>query len=171
MNQLLPQCARMTTFLFCLLLLLAGCGGVGYQSMDTRVSLVDIQVLEMRPMETTFQVELRVLNPEETTLIVQGISGDLSIDGRHFASGLTGEQYEIPAYDTATISMPVYASTFDMVTSILQYARQTPDPEEQIAPIRYELSGHVRVRHKNSESTRTIPFASKGELNLQGPQK
>jgi len=100
-----------------LLVLLSGCAHMGKQA---KVSLADIQILEIRALETAFQVELRVLNSNETPLHVQGIECDLEIDGNHFASGVSGEQHEIPAYGSAIVPVTVYASVLDVVPSVIR---------------------------------------------------
>ncbi|HBI15760.1 MAG TPA: hypothetical protein DDY20_09655 [Desulfobulbaceae bacterium] len=149
------------------LFLLGGCAGLGPQAKP-RVSLANLQVLEIRALETVFLVELRVLNPGETPLQIRGIDCELKVDDRHFATGLSGDSYEIPAYGSITIPVPVYASMIDMVSSVVARLQQPAAQPGTIDPLRYELVGHVRLTGGIGGAGRTLPFASKGEFSLVG---
>lgn len=169
MNHLQLRFLTETFVLLLCLILLGGCGGTAKtETQRHNVSLADIRVMEMRTLETTFLAGLRILNPSETPIIIQGISCDLNIDGHHFASGLSGKQHEIPAYETAVISVPIYASTLDMVTAILQHTRTDVPAAEQAAPLRYELKGTIRIMQGESETAQTIAFSATGEMTPAG---
>jgi len=162
-------CTLLLAPLVCLVLV-SGCGGLGPHPGTLRVSLADIRVQEMRTLETVFLVDIRILNPNESPLTVRGIECSLIIDGRHFAAGLTGGQFDIPPYDTAVIPVPVYASTLDMVTSVIQYANRSGLQEEQFTPLRYELLGHARLQTGGGETSTSVPFEATGELSFDRPQ-
>ena len=151
------------------LLLLSGCAGLGPQPKP-RVSLANLQVQEVRGLETVFLVELRILNPGDTPLQLRGIDCELLVDGRPFASGLSGGSYEVPAYDSLTVPVPVYASMLDMVSSVVSRLQQPAARPGTIDPLRYEVTGHVRLAGTMG-GTRTLPFASKGELSFSGQQR
>lgn len=117
-------------------------------------------------MESAFQIELRVLNPNDKPLKVSGLECDLNIDGKRFASGVAGEFYDIPAYGSAVVPVTVYASVLDMLSSVIAFVQGTNARNTQLRPLRYELVGHVRISSGNSLPRRTLPFVSKGELSL-----
>jgi LEA14-like dessication related protein len=141
------------------LLLLSGSAGLGPESKP-RVSLANLQVQEVRGLETVFLVELRVLNPGDTPLQLRGIDYELLVDGHPFATGLSGGSYEVP----------VYASMLDMVSSVVSRLKQPAPRPGSIDPLRYEVTGQVRLAGTMG-GTRTLPFASKGELSLSGQQR
>lgn len=151
------------------LLLASGCAGLGPQPKP-RVSLANLQVQEVRGLETVFLVELRILNPGDTPLRIRGIDCELQVDGRPFATGLAGGNYEVPAYGSLTVPVPVYASMLDMVSSVVSRLQQPAVRPGGIEPLRYEVIGHVRLAG-GMGGTRTLPFASKGELSLSGQQR
>jgi LEA14-like dessication related protein len=151
------------------LLMLNGCAGLGPESKP-RVSLANLQVQEVRGLETVFLVELRILNPGDTPLQLRGIDCELLVDGHPFATGLSGGSYEVPAYGSLTVPVPVYASMLDMVSSVVSRLQQPATRPGSIDPLRYEVTGHVRLRGTMG-GTRTLPFASKGELSLSGQQR
>ncbi len=151
-----------------LLLLIGGCAGIGRQIERPRVSVTDIRIHEVQALEAVFLVELRIMNPNEFPLEIRGISCDLKINGRQFASGLSGEHRNIPAYGTGIVSIPVYASTVDMVSSVMR-AIQAPR-HGQIRPISYSLSGKVRLGGNVLE--KSVVFKLSGTLPPpdMGPQ-
>jgi LEA14-like dessication related protein len=130
-----------------------------------RVTLADIQLKEIKTLESAFQIELRVLNPNEIDLEISGIECGLKIDGKDFATGVAGEHYIIPAYGSAIVPVTVYASVLDMVSSVMSFVQEANTKTGQLKPLRYELSGHVRLDGKTGMRT-TLPFESKGELSL-----
>ncbi len=144
-----------------LLVLFSGCAQVNNQA---KVSLADIQILEIRALETAFLIELRIMNATESPFLVKGIECDLDVDGNNFASGVAGEQHEIPAYGSAIIPVTVYASALDVVPSVIRIIQSNKSQQQ---PLRYELSGHIRLGSNNS-LRKTLPFQSKGELSFAG---
>ncbi|HHL35292.1 MAG TPA: hypothetical protein ENJ30_13095, partial [Desulfobulbaceae bacterium] len=96
------------------LFLPAGCAGIHGHVQEPEVTLADMQVVEMRPLEAVFQIQLRVMNPNDFALDIRGVRCDVNIDGKHFATGVGDQRSEIPAYGTALVPVRVYASTLKM---------------------------------------------------------
>jgi LEA14-like dessication related protein len=154
-------------FIFSICLLAAaGCAGLGMQQQP-RVSLVDIRIQEMRPLETVFLIYLRVLNPGETTLTIRGIDCDLIVNGYNFATGLSGSTYRIGPYESVLAPVTVYASNLEMVSSIAELLRRAEHGRTPAEALRYELRGNVRTGGTGWSAGR-IPFTSRGELILPG---
>ncbi|MCF6187582.1 MAG: LEA type 2 family protein [Desulfobulbaceae bacterium] len=158
------RCNRLV-FSFLFLFILSGCAGLGKPVQEPQVTLVDMQMLEVKPLEAIFQISLRVMNPNEYPLAMQGLNCDLKIDGKHFATGLANEPQKIPAFGTGVIPVTVYASTLKMFTSVMQIVQQVDQQRSGMQPLRYELTGKIRVGGGLNQS---VPFHTKGELNLDG---
>ena len=152
-------------FPFLFLVILTGCAGLGKPMQEPQVTLVDMQMLEIKPLEAIFQISLRVMNPNEYPLALRGLSCDLKIDGKHFATGLANEPGEIPAFGTGIIPVTVYASTLKMFSSVMQIVQQVDQQRSGMQPLRYELTGKIRVAGGLNQS---VPFHTRGELNLDG---
>ena len=64
--------------LYCRLLLavlfLVGCAGPGKKLEPPRITLTNIQVQEIKVFESVFQIELRVVNPNDVAIIHSGHS-------------------------------------------------------------------------------------------------
>lgn len=153
--------AWLTTIL--LLVLLAGCAGLSSLEKP-KVTLADIQVQEIKTLETAFLVQLRVMNPNTTPIEIEGLSCDVELDGRKFASGLQGGQGSIPAYGSVLVPMEVYASVLDMVSSVVGVLQNQNEPGTKGRPISYRLKGKVRIGRGGF--SHNLPFESKGEVRL-----
>lgn len=162
-----PHCRKDLAYYSLLLLtmILAGCAAITGPLDPPRISIADIQVQEVKTMETVFLVELRILNPNDAPLNVQGVTCDLEIDGRHFATGIASGRHQIPAYGTALVPVSVYASMLDMVTSFIQRI-QAANTGQQAQPMEYTLHGKVRLDHGGMQ--KNLPFESSGALSLEG---
>lgn len=153
--------------LLCLsvLFLLSGCAGLNSSFETPKVTLADINVREIKTLETSFLVQLRVMNPNDFPLEIKGLSCDLEVDGRQFASGLQGNVQAIEPYGSALVPVEVYASVLDMVNSVIGLIQSANKPNAPMESLTYRLVGKVHV--STGTLTRNVPFESEGELNLR----
>jgi LEA14-like dessication related protein len=155
-------------FLACFLALLGGCAGLYGLREDPRISIADIRIVDARPMETVFLVQLRILNPNDTPLDLHGIHCNLEIDGRHFASGIAASDQVVPAHGTATIPVHLYASVFDMISSVVDFIRATDPNKNKESNFSYTLHGTVGIG--THRSRKQIPFHLLRRTLPQRPQ-
>jgi LEA14-like dessication related protein len=148
-------------------ILLAGCARMGQSVEEPQVTLVDMQLLEVKPLEAVFQISLRVMNPNDFSLDLKGVSCKLNIDGTHFATGIGDKYQEIPAFGTDIVPLTVYVSTLKMFSSVLALVQDMDGTQDAMQPIHYELAGKIRLGGAIGMS---VPFTSKGELSLAGQQ-
>ena len=127
-----------------------------------RVNIIDLRVQEVKPLETTFGVELRVINPNDFPLNIKGLECDLELNDQRFGSGVSGDPVTIPAYGTDVVSIIVYSSVIDMVRGVLKLSDHKP--------LTYRLKGALRLSTANAPAT-TVPFESKGEIDLDAPMR
>jgi len=145
-------------------LLFIGCAtmGPGFEPPD--VHLAGMQVVAIKGFETTFQVDLRVLNPNDLALPIEGLACDLTLNGQHLAKGVANPRIEIPAYSSAIIPVTVYASVIDMVGvahRLIQGAQDNTPPEKWS----YVLKGHLDMGDTSWPGK--LPFDAKGEIDLK----
>jgi LEA14-like dessication related protein len=146
-----------------LFLLLSGCAGMGKLAQQPKVSVADIQIRETKNMEAAFLVQLRVVNPNETNLNIQGISCDLELDGNHFATGVASGNQTISGFGTALVPVTVYASYLNMVSSIFKMI-QDGSLQNEKKPLEYKIVGDIRAG--TGSFSHVIPFKSSGKLSL-----
>jgi len=142
-----------------LVLMLAGCAGLGKTIEPPRANIANIRVQEMRGLETVFQVELRVINANDIPLTVKGMDCELKINDRPFAVGVSGHQVEIPAFGTAIVPINLYSSVLDMLKSVVGMGLEKADK------LTYKLAGNIRIEGGTMMPS-SLPFESKGELSL-----
>ncbi len=160
------QLILLLSLLLCSFFLFFGCATIGSHLEQPKISIADIQVKELKTLEGVFVIELRVLNPNDIELNIRGVTCELELDGRHFATGIANTDHIVPAYGTTIIPVNVYASMFDMVASVVDLI-QTSDPASPRAkPMEYSLTGKVRIASNGFQ--KNMPFVSKGELSLKG---
>ena len=140
------------------ILIIAGCAGVGTQLDPPRISLANIQVQEVTGLETAFQIQLRVFNANDVDLNVKGIKAELEINEQTFATGVSNTPVDIPSYGTELVTITVYSSVIKMFRSV--YGLK--DTEE----LRYRLNGKLRVAGNNMLPY-TLPFESEGQVTLK----
>ncbi len=151
-----------------LVVLLAGCAGVHGPIEEPEVTLADMRVVDIKPFEAVVRISLRVMNPNDFALPVDGVRCDLKIDGKHFATGIGNDHTEIPAYGMGLVPVTVYASTIKMFSSALAMLQGMNNGQGPPEPIRYELNGSIRL---GSGFGRSIPFKNKGEFALDLQQQ
>lgn len=140
-----------------LIVLMAGCAGMGQRLEAPRVKLATIRVQELNVLETVFEVQLRVFNTNETALQIRGLECELEINGQPFAIGVSDADVEIPSYGTQLLPIDVYASVFDIIKNVQQLQKQ----QEQLT---YQIKGKVRLAAGTLPSV--LPFRSEGNISL-----
>jgi LEA14-like dessication related protein len=133
----------------------AGCAGMDRRVTPPRVSLVDIQVREIKVLEAVFQVDLRVVNTSDVSFKVRGIDLNIELNDRKFASGVSRVSKKLPAYETETFPIVVYSSALDVARGLLGLSGQDE--------IRYKITGKMNVRGKVFGAS-SVPFSSEGVL-------
>ncbi len=122
-----------------------------------RVSLVNIQIQEIKLFETVMELELRVLNTNDVALHIKGIDCSVALNGKNFASGVSDIRADIPPFNSDTVFMTLYSSVIDVAKAFLQ----STDKQE----LTYSIYGKV---HFSGESTSPSfsPFHSEGTVSL-----
>ncbi len=138
-----------------LAVLLAGCASLFWMGEKPRVDIVNITPKEMRLLEQTFLMELRIQNPTDTDLEVNGLSFDLEINGQPFARGVSNESVRIERLSTKVVQVEAYTG----LTSILRQLSEARKGS-YASGFTYRLKGSV---HTGAPAFR-IPFDEKGEF-------
>lgn len=135
-------------------LVLAACAPID-KAEPPDVSLVDFKLLPGGIFEQKFELELRVTNPNNFALPLEGLSFKLALNDKPFAQGVSNESVTVPRLGEARI--PVVAST--TVLDILQQALSLG----QRADLTYRLEG---VAYLKGIGSRAVPYERSGKLQL-----
>lgn len=142
--------------------LLSGCATLSGGDRPN-VQVVGMEALPSEGLEVRFALKLRVQNPNETTLMYNGMSVRLDLDGRGLASGVSNAIGEIPRFSDAVLTVPVSISAFSVVRQMLARAETMDDEGTVSQPIAYSLKGKLGAPEGSFGSVR---FSDKGDLNI-----
>jgi len=145
----------LSTGLTILAVLLSGCASLFWMGERPRVDIVNITPKEMRLLEQTFLMELRIQNPTDTDLEVNGLSFDLEINGQPFARGVSNQSLKIERLSTKVVQVEAYTG----LTGILRQLSEA-SKGSYASGFAYRLKGSV---HTGAPAFR-IPFDEKGEF-------
>jgi LEA14-like dessication related protein len=138
-----------------LLALVGACATLGPYQEPPRVSLASIQPKEMGLLEQRYGLQIRILNPNDTAIPLEGLSYTLEINGREFAYGVSRQSVSIPAYGEALLDV-------DVVSNLLNVLRQVQElGGEKRSSLQYRLSGKMNLASRVG----SLPFDYQGELN------
>lgn len=138
-----------------LIALLGACATLGPYKEPPRVSLASIQPKQMGLLEQRYGLQLRILNPNDTAIPLEGLSYTLEINGREFAYGVSRQSVSIPAYGEALLDV-------DVVSNLLNVLQQVQEMgAEKRSSLNYRLSGKMNLASRVG----SLPFDYQGELN------
>jgi len=156
-------------FLLFLSLLLSGCPST--QSLpwaskeDLQIALSDIELQEIKALETIFLLKLRIVNPNDTPMEIRSLKCALKINGEPFASGISDESQSVPPFGTISVPVVVYTSKFAIVGSVIEIlqkdVQQYDDGPEE--PLNYELNGQL---HLGQDGKEVFPYQVTGKIVL-----
>jgi LEA14-like dessication related protein len=147
-------------FLACLI---TGCATLsGRDSPDVRV--VGLEPLPSEGLELRFELKMRVINPNDTSIAFDGLAVKLDLDGRGLASGVSDAKGEIARFGEQVLTVPVSISAFSAVRQLLSRAGEDQNDQNSLKkPISYSLSGKLGG---GPGVTNSVRFSTTGELNL-----
>lgn len=141
---------------FFLIGLLTGCAGLDTKPEQFKVNISSMSLLESSLMEQRYQVNLRIMNRSKETFNIDGMSFDIELNGKDFASGVSNEQFQLEPLSESVVSVTVTSTIFGIIRQI--------NGMEQLKsePFKYNLSGNVYT----DTDLFGIPFRETGEVNL-----
>jgi LEA14-like dessication related protein len=136
-------------------LTLNGCAGF-FGADPLRVSVAGIEPLEGQGLEMRFNVKLRVQNPNDSTVNFSGVSLDLEVNGKSFASGVSDQPGTVPRFGETVVTVPLTVPAFAAVRQAFAFAGAA-DSGQIPYILRGKLAGGL---------TGTTRFISQGTLSL-----
>jgi LEA14-like dessication related protein len=139
-----------------MLLFVAGCASI--TSLEApQVQVTSLEFLEPTrgSMEQRFAVGLRLTNPNNRDLAVDGLDFELDLNDRRLARGVTSQGFSLPRLGEAETTVIVTTSVFDLLRQAIDFSGRKD------IPLDYRLSGRV---HLASGFVRTVPFDHRGKL-------
>jgi len=147
--------SALLVLLACGALLSAGCASL--QGRDPiQVIVAGVEPLQGEGLELRMLVKLRIQNPNDLPLDFNGVSVELDVQGKRFATGVSAAAGSVPRFGETLVDVPVSISAF-------RIARQAIGVmiNEYRGKLAYEMTGKLAGPAFNS-----VRFQSKGELTL-----
>ena len=135
------------------LLVLGGCATFAPHFERPQLSLLAIEVQEASLSAQRFRVHMRVQNPNDRPLPIEGINYRIELAGEELGRGLTADAFTVPAFGAAEFEMLV---TTNLAATFWKVLPRLKDPAH---PAEYRLVGKVNT---GLTFWRTIPFDERG---------
>lgn len=112
-----------------------GCASFGSLLESPEVSVVNLQPEPSTGLEQRFKVDLRLSNPNQSPLDVDGLRFELEVNGQRLARGQTGDSVHVPRLGDAMLSVHATTTLMDVFRQVwaLQKAKG----------VRYRVTGRV----------------------------
>ena len=110
-----------------------------------------------RLFEQRFQVDLRIGNPNDFDLPLDGLTFDLDVNGEDFARGFSDQRVTVPRLGDARVSVVASTTLLDLVRQFSLLAER--------GDLAYRLHG---TAYLNSLAVRQAPYESEGTFRLLG---
>ncbi|WP_293762239.1 LEA type 2 family protein [uncultured Aquitalea sp.] len=136
------------------LLGLAACAGLGLKKPD--ISLADIKPVSASLLEQSFDVTLRLQNPNNLPLSADGLQFDLLLAGNKLATGVSNQPIKVAALADTTFTVRVHTS----LTGWLKQVGKLMDGNTR--QLDYQINGRL----EGLNGFGSLPFTSKGEWKL-----
>jgi len=153
MGQLMSTIRRVSLVVL-MAIALAGCAGLGRRE-PLRVSLAGLEPLSGAGMEARFLAKIRVQNPNDSPVAYDGLTVEIDLNGRSFASGVGDVQGEFPRFGESLVELPITVPGSSMVRQVLGFI--TGDRTKAT----YRVRGFF-----HSGTFGRVPFDSSGEIEL-----
>ena len=144
--------------LFAITALLAACSVFAPKLEKPTLTVVSVKMLHGDLLQQTFRVTLKITNPNDRPIPIQGVSAELRVGGEVFASGASTDPVVLPALGDTQFDMTI---TAELALGILKLSKQLSSHADSIG---YELTGAVRLK---SHWIKTLPFHQTGTLPLR----
>ena len=145
------------------LLVLLACGALlsgGCASLQGRdpiqVIVAGVEPLQGEGLELRMLVKLRIQNPNDLPLGFNGVSVELDVQGKRFATGVSDAAGSVPRFGETLVDVPVSISVFRIARQAIGVMTN-----EYRGKLAYEMTGKLAGPAFNS-----VRFQSKGELTL-----
>ena len=140
-----------------LALVLAGCASLGGRD-PLNVQVAGVEPLQGQGLELRMAVKLRVQNPNDTAVEYDGTALELDLNGKRFATGVSGERGSVPRFGETVLTVPVSVSAFSAVRQALGLADGS-----RLDDIPYQVRGKL-----SGGVFGTTRFSDRGTLSLPG---
>ncbi|MBA5866355.1 MAG: hypothetical protein GDA67_06605 [Nitrospira sp. CR1.3] len=140
-----------------IVLLATSCASVPADIEPPKISIANIAPKDFSLFEQRFDVQLRIQNPNDKELGINGLRCDIELNDKEFGNGMSGNHVKVPRFGSEVVNVEV-------ITGLGSFLRQVQDLGGAAgSKFRYRLKGTAFV---DSPSSFKLPFDEKGEVDL-----
>ena len=121
------------------------------------VTLSDLVPGQMSILEQEYQVKLRVQNPNNFDIALDGAAYQIELNGKAFAKGVARQSVTVPRYGDAIIEGTCISDLSGVLSQISQLTKGAPE----------KFSYRIKGKLGRSDGS-SIPFEKVGEVDLAG---
>jgi LEA14-like dessication related protein len=140
-------------------LLLSGCVGLprDFNNLkEPQVSLTGLAVKELNFLAPSLLVRLRVENPNDLNINLDGADVALALNGRPVATGISRSPLTLAKFGASEMNVEVKASTLEVLQQILLL--------QSNSSVNYDVTGHLNVLNWLGPLGK-IPFRFRGDVD------
>ncbi len=127
-------------FVSAALLALAGCSALPFNASPPSLSVAEVEVKSLGLLEQQFDVGLRVANPNDFDLSIEGVDFELEVNGRPFARGVSRSGVLVPAASTAVVRVDAVTQSANLIEQI-----QVLSPASLKNGVPYRIKGRIKT--------------------------
>ena len=135
---------------------LMGCAGMGQRMESPRINIANATPREVKLFEQVFDLDLRIQNPNDVPLAINGLAFDLELNDRRFATGVSPQSLIVDRLSSGVIRVEALTTLWGFIQQVAEYQR-TKAPR-----VAYRLTGKIYV---GSPSVK-LPFDDSGEIRI-----
>lgn len=137
-------------------IILAACSTIPRDFETPKVSIANIVPKDVTFLEQRFDVQLRIQNPNNFDLGINGVRFDIDLNQKEFGHGLSGAKITVLRFGSETL-------TGEVITGLGSILRQAEGFNTAGGKVQYRLKGKAFAE---SPSSFVIPFEDSGEIDL-----
>jgi LEA14-like dessication related protein len=137
-------------------LALTGCIGMGNNLERPRINIANIAPSEIKLFEQLFDLDLRIQNPQESALVITGLTFELEINEKPFASGVSDQTITVGRLSSEVFRVKAITSLWSFLLQVAEF-QKTGMPS-----VTYRIKGAI---YAGSPSIK-LPFDDRGEIKI-----
>jgi LEA14-like dessication related protein len=139
---------------FLMVVVLAACTGTRWRPQPPEVNVADLRLESLTLFEQTFEVKLRLRNPNSFEIPINGLEYTVYLNDDRLASGASDRSVTVPAYGSEIL-------VTELTTSTIAFVNQFGKLGNIIGkPLNYTVKGSVELAGRG----RRLPFEHSGVI-------
>ncbi len=147
---------RLPALLALLAIFISGCAVISRRPEPPQVTLTGIELTSVNLFEQSFRVKLRLQNPNNFELPLDGFQLDLKLNGQPFLSGTSTDSVTLPRLGSATVGMDAVSK----LSGLFQQIKAIASGKTQM--VRYSLTGKIHL----VRPLLSLPLKDEGEFDI-----